>query len=120
MNDHLNTMLRFILSTLWKIYILFFTIHVLSHWSEVETLFERCRSPEASPLGKPSDQCKDSYYNLFRKILTFVSAAGGAALASVLEVVNFVIFIGKRSVFYVKSKTFYDRYLEDRYNGYQA
>ena len=100
-------MLRFLFGTLWKVFILFFAIHILSHWSEVEELLSPCG------LVK-SEQCQETaYYPIVTRVAKFSVEAGKASLTSLLEVVNFAIFVGKRSVFYVKSKTYYDKYLQD-------
>jgi hypothetical protein len=112
-------MLRFVLSTLWKVYVLFFVVHILSHWSDIEALFDKCPSssfPVNANIDQKSVVCDDTYYDLMKRIFVFGAEASNSALTSLLEVINFVIFIGKRSVFYVKSRTYYERYLAEKEN----
>ena len=73
-------------------------IHVLSHWTEVESVYLKSRD--------------EGYYNMVTNFISFGMEAARSSLANLLEVVNFAIFVGKRSVFYVKSKTYYDNYLQ--------
>src|SRR6478609_1779228 len=101
-------MIKFVLNSLWKVFILFFSIHILSHWSEVEKIFTPCESDATNQqkcLGE-----HDTYRTIMRKIANFSLEAGYSSMTSLLEVVNFAIFIAKRGTFYIKSKSFYEQY----------
>jgi len=75
--------------------VLFFAIQTLSHWSELENIFTTSGDSVA----------------ILRKVVLFAVDAGKTSVDNVLEVANFAIFVGKRSIFYVKSRSYYDSYL---------
>ena len=76
-------------------------IHILSHWTEVENVYLKTKGEGVS-----------FYYDLVTNLTSFSFEAARSSLANLLEVVNFAIFVGKRSVFYVKSKTYYEQYVQ--------
>lgn len=96
-------MFRFILGSLWKAFALFFVIHILSHWSDVEAIFCVDETEEGS-----------YYHNIVTNVCKFILESSKASLASLLELVNFAIFVSKRSVWYLKSKTYYDKYVMEQ------
>jgi hypothetical protein len=96
-------MIRFVFSTFVRLFLLFFLVHVVSHWSKVESifaLFERdC-----------DDDCGGRYFHIGKSLMHFATEAGYASMTSLLEVVNFGIFVAKRGAFYVKTRSFYEQY----------
>jgi len=87
----------------------FFAVYVISHWSEAEQLLTSCDAE-----NKKDCLSDISYYDFGKRILRFLSAAATSSCGNLLEVVNFFVFISKRSALYVKSKTYYDMYLQQQ------
>ena len=42
------------------------------------------------------------------KLFGFIMEGAAASISSVVEITNFVIFLGKSGAFWVKAKTFYE------------
>jgi hypothetical protein len=110
-------MSRFVISLLWKAYIVLFVLHLLSHWSTIESLWTtQChRNQEAGSWSQqPQKSCKINYYTTLLNVLSLLNEANSTALYNLLEIINFVMFVAKRSSVYIKSRMYYDQYLEEK------
>ncbi len=95
-------MIKFIFNLFWKLFSLFFVIHIISHWTELTQLFSECTDSENS--------CPD---DTFSRIIDFSKNAFIYSFTSVLSCVKVLIFVGEKGVGYIKSKTMYDQFKLD-------
>lgn len=95
-------MLRFIASTIFRCFSLFFLIYVVSHWSDLEKVHTRSFS------NVDNLSSWEPWKHFFLHLSDFLFSASKHSVSSVLEVVNFVLFIGKKGTMLVKSKTGYE------------
>ena len=96
-------MIRFILASVWKLFLLFFFIHFVSNWTQLEKIFAPCHD---IPLNDGPD-C--DYTLLLVKTLRFLTRGVSTSAANVIEVANFVLFIAKRGTTWIKLRSLYER-----------
>ena len=89
-------MIRFVIRLVWKLFVLFFFLNILTSWSRLQVAFTECAQ---------NDAC--DYSVIAARVGKIVLTATTASIASIIELGNVSIFAAKAATNWLKVKTNY-------------
>lgn len=98
-------MIRFLLNSAWRLFLLFFFMNILSSWSKLPAIFVTCQRAWADDDGTRSMGGTCDYGTVITRLLRLVFAAASASLMSVIEIGNLLALGLKSGTAWLRRRT---------------
>jgi len=92
-------MIRFLFNSIWKTFLLFFTIHVVTHWSEIQQIISHIQVTPTEEVN---------YRQVSGRLLLFVIDGATTSANGVFEIAKFLVFVAERARIFLYTQTFYN------------